>query len=181
MRQEVPESVELHTLSSSGAFPNNQRLAVVVYHAAFAAESADTLAGEIERTFNDNGWSGHWRDVVYAYHHYHSTAHEVLGCYAGKARVQVGGPDAPVVEVRAGDVLVLPAGTAHCSLEASPDFRVVGAYDGGRKHGIRCGVASEHPKVDREIASVPVPTLDPVYGEHGQVPRSWRMDQTALV
>ncbi|MDB4976770.1 MAG: hypothetical protein JWN48_5111 [Myxococcaceae bacterium] len=181
MKQEVPARVEAHTLCSSGAFPNNQRFAVMLYRSAFVGDSPDALADEIEQTFRANEWSGHWRDGVYAYHHYHSTAHEALGCYAGEARVQVGGPDAPVFEVRAGDVLVLPAGTAHCSVEASPDFRVVGAYAGGRKHAIKHGDAGELPRAAREIARVPMPKNDPIYGAEGPLPRSWRMDQTALV
>jgi uncharacterized protein YjlB len=181
MRQEAPAGVELHTLPSSGTFPNNQRFAVMVYRAAFTADSAHALAGELEQTFAENGWSSSWRDGVYGYHHYHSTAHEVLGCYAGEAKVQVGGPDAPVVMVQPGDVLVLPAGTAHCSLEATPDFRVVGAYAGGRKHNLRHGHERDQPRAEREIATVPVPECDPIYGEQGLLKRTWRMDQTACV
>lgn len=32
------------------------------------------------------------------------------------------------VQVRAGDVLVLPAGTAHSSLQSSSDYRYIGVY-----------------------------------------------------
>ncbi|KAI1045077.1 hypothetical protein LB505_009397 [Fusarium chuoi] len=32
------------------------------------------------------------------------------------------------VSVTAGDVVVLPAGTAHSSLESSPDYRYIGVY-----------------------------------------------------
>lgn len=32
------------------------------------------------------------------------------------------------IAVKAGDVIVLPAGTAHSSLESSPDYRYIGVY-----------------------------------------------------
>ncbi|WP_250123845.1 cupin domain-containing protein [Chroococcidiopsis sp. CCMEE 29] len=62
-------------------------------------------------------------------HHYHSTAHEVLGISRGKAAVRLGG-DArgQTFEVRAGDVIIIPAGVAHKNLDSSSDFLVVGAY-----------------------------------------------------
>ena len=58
-----------------------------------------------ENRFAANGWTGAWRNGVYGYHHYHATTHEVLGCHAGTARVQLGGPDGAVHEIAAGDVV----------------------------------------------------------------------------
>ena len=73
-----------------------------------------------------------WRNGIYAHHHYHSTAHEVLGIVAGSVRVRLGGESGKTVELRAGDVVVIPAGVAHKSEGASPDLLVVGAYPGGK-------------------------------------------------
>lgn len=84
-----------------------------------------------EDRFAENGWSGAWRNGVYDYHHYHATTHEVLGCYAGRARIQLGGPKGAVHDIAAGDVVVIPAGVAHRRVEASDDFAVVGAYPDG--------------------------------------------------
>lgn len=32
------------------------------------------------------------------------------------------------IPVSAGDVIVLPAGTSHCSVESTPDYRYIGVY-----------------------------------------------------
>ncbi|WP_134724412.1 cupin [Paracoccus luteus] len=110
-----------------------------------------------ERTFAANGWTGAWRDTVYRWHHFHSTTHEVLGCHAGSARIQLGGPDGPVHDITAGDVVVIPAGVAHCNLGASRDFGVVGAYPGGATPDMQQGDGDP-------LAAVPRPPADPVLG-----------------
>lgn len=159
--------VELYTLEARGAFPNNPRLPVVVYRHVVHGAAGDALAEEIERRFNAHDWSGGWRDGIYDYAHYHSTAHEVLGCYQGGARVELGG-GAQVIELQPGDVLVLPTGVAHKNLGSSIDFAVVGAYAGGRSYDMRRG--GEPP---RQVAEVPLPKQDPVYGREGPLLTAW--------
>jgi uncharacterized protein YjlB len=156
-----------HLLEPRGEFPNNTRLPVLLYRGAFKLPGHGDAARVIERAFERNGWSAGWRDGVYNYHHYHSTAHEVLGCYAGRASVQVGGPDGPVLEFGRGDALVLPAGAAHKSLETSKDFSVVGSYADGRPVDMKRGREGERPDAEQRIAEVPIPKTDPVYGDKG--------------
>jgi len=134
------------------------------------------LAGRAEalgRVFRTHGWRGQWRDGIFSYHHYHSTAHEVLGIAKGEARVQLGGPEGSSFEVESGDVLVLPAGVAHKNGSASHDFLVVGAYPDGQDWDLLRGRPSERPKADRNIEEVALPTRDPVFGEEGPLVEHW--------
>ncbi len=158
-------------LAPAGDVPNNA-LPVVLLRAAIAPDPEDAPAS-FEETFRRHGWTGTWRNGVYPYHHYHSTAHEVLGVASGSARLCLGGEDGREVEVSAGDVLVVPAGVAHKLIEERDGFLVVGAYAGGRHWDIlRPRSASLGPALDR-IAAVPFPEADPVQGEDGILLRLW--------
>jgi uncharacterized protein YjlB len=159
-------------LEDDGTYPNNERLPLLVYKAALRLPE-DEPAAAIESLFHGHGWGGSWRNGVYTYHHYHSTAHEVLGVYGGTAQVQLGGPDGVVLEVERGDVVVIPAGVAHKNVGSSSDFRVVGAYPGGQRPDMNYGRAGERPDADERIARVPHPEADPVYGQGGPLGAHW--------
>jgi uncharacterized protein YjlB len=171
--------VEAIRLEASDGFPS-LLLPVLLYRGAFGAPRiagihvAEMAARTIEKTFALHRWSGGWRDGIYDYHHYHSTAHEVLGCFSGRATVQLGGPHGAHVVLAAGDVLVLPAGAAHKRVIASSDFRVVGAYERGRSYDMQLGDPSERRSSEQRMREVPAPEFDPVYGDGGPLLRAWR-------
>src|SRR5438093_5666036 len=73
-------------LQDDGTFPNS-RLPLLIYREAVLMPEHDPAA-VFEQLFAANGWVGFWRNGIYSYHHYHSTAHEVLGVYSGSAKVQ---------------------------------------------------------------------------------------------
>ena len=159
-------------LSDDGTFPNYGRLRVILYRDAILFEG-DDHAAEIERVFLANDWHNPWRNGIFEYHHYHATAHEVLGIAAGTVTVELGGDEGPVLELGAGDVVVLPAGVAHRNVDSSDDLVVVGAYPPGQIWDMNTGGEDERPRVDASIAAVPLPMTDPVYGENGPVVTLW--------
>jgi uncharacterized protein YjlB len=61
---------------------NNEHLPVLLYQNAVSVRDRDPAA-LIEAQFERNSWPPQWRDSMYNFHHYRSTAHEVLG-FAGR-------------------------------------------------------------------------------------------------
>jgi uncharacterized protein YjlB len=145
----------------------NSPLPVVIYR---KVESEEVPARGFEALFQSNGWRGIWRNGVYDFDHFHSNAHEVLGVARGSARLQLGGEAGQPVEIKAGDVLVLPAGTGHRRIRASADFTIIGAYPPGQEHYDIC--RSRSPELELRISKVARPATDPVRGGGG-VP-GWR-------
>ena len=165
-----PAHVERLQLSRNGWMPNNDRLPVLLYRNAF-----DPVAGTADRmeaAFARNSWPAQWRNGVYRYHHYHSTAHEVLGFAAGNARIVLGGEGGHEVTVAAGDVAVLPTGTGHCLVEADSQVLVIGAYPPDQHWDI-CRAAPDAAAIER-MCALPFPKIDPVNGTSGELPSAWR-------
>lgn len=168
--QAVDAPVQTLLLERNDWVPNNPRLPVLIYIKAIAVQQSDPAA-LFENIFSANGWPPQWRYGVHDYHHYHTRGHEVLGIASGFARLMLGGPQGRVLEVSAGDVLLLPAGTAHCNTESSDDFLVVGAYPPGQ-HADICRDAPTQEQL-ASILELPFPERDPVQGVHGAVSRHW--------
>lgn len=157
-------------LEPRGGVPNNPRLPVLIYEAAFLPATG-AIARQMEQRFAENGWPPQWRNGIYAFHHYHAEGHEVLGIAAGHAVLIIGGDGGEELRVSAGDVLVLPAGTGHCRRSASADLLVVGAYPSGQQGDILREAAS--PDIRGAIDRLPFPRIDPVLGRDGPLVDHW--------
>ncbi|MFK2901846.1 cupin [Dyella jejuensis] len=151
--------------------PNNPRFPVLLYKNALG-DRQDIGPNDVEDLFRSNGWEPRWRAGVYGYHHYHSTAHEALGFVGGCACLMLGGPGGSRVDVRPGQVLVLPAGVGHCSVRAEKHFLAVGAYPPGQDWDV-CRHAADAAALER-IQRLPRPATDPVEGKDGLLLDLWR-------
>lgn len=158
-------------LRDDGTFPNHPEVPLVLYRHALDVDVQQMVA--VERLIRHNGWGSTWRNGIYRYHHYHSTAHEVLAVMQGGAQLLLGGDDGATLDVNAGDVLILPAGMAHKNIGREAGFKVIGAYPEGQQWDMNYGRADERPQADRNIKRVPLPTTDPIYGDGGPLHTLW--------
>ena len=163
--------VETCTFADDGVVPNS-RLPLVVYRGALP-DGGDRASG-CEKMFARHGWPDAWRNGIYGHHHYHSTAHEVLGIARGNARVRLGGEGGQTVELRAGDIVVIPAGVAHKRESASADLVVIGAYPRGTRPDLCRAEAAAHDGALATTAVVPSPEADPVTGRADPLLDCWR-------
>jgi uncharacterized protein YjlB len=173
----VSAGIEPHpfVFEDDGLVPNNP-MPMLVYKAAVDVAN-DHPEKTIEGLFGANGWGAMWRNGVYDYLHYHATVHEALGVARGHARVRFGGDRGKELELAAGDVAILPAGTGHQCLAASHDFCVVGAYPPGPPMQITRPTPENHARALQTIPEVKVPKSDPVMGSEGPLVRLWKRAQ----
>jgi uncharacterized protein YjlB len=164
--------VREHFFEDDGRIPNNPELPLLVYPEVLG--ESDLLPSRCKELLAENGWGGTWVDGVFSYHHYHSNAHEVLCVVSGEARIAFGGPEGTTVEVKARDVVVVPAGVGNCNAGSSSDFAVVGAYPRGQEsYDLRTGEEDERPEVLENIRNVPLPEADPLFGSGGSLLDRW--------
>jgi len=169
-----PEIVQ-HLLMEDEHFPNNPALPLLIYKKVLIVPE-ENGAKEIEKLFKENEWSNSWCDDIFPYHHYHSNTHEVLGALSGRCIVQFGGEHGVTEELNEGDVVIIPAGVAHKKI-VGENFMCVGAYPKGKDYNIRFGAPGEKEIAQKEIAGVPLPTNDPVFGKEGAMKSNWKKNQ----
>lgn len=163
--------IEDYYFSETDAIPNNVLLPLLIYRKVISLEG--DVAGRLEKTFQSHGWKPAWRYGIYDFAHYHSTAHEVIGVYRGRANVVFGHDGGIQTWLNPGDVVVIPAGTGHQSIESTKDFHAVGAYPRGQEPDLIKAEPSAKSDAIQRIEKVNLPGEDPLYGEEGPLIELW--------
>jgi len=162
VKDSQPELLHLDSEEMTG-YPNSP-LPVLIYRQVIDLSNTEERAESFEAMFQRHGWLPAWRYHLYDFDHFHSTAHEALGIFRGQARARLGGPNGHEVMLYAGDVLVLPAGVGHASIEADEDFCMVGAYPPGQEAEIERGDPAQLEAAQSRVKAVALPEDSPVGG-----------------
>jgi uncharacterized protein YjlB len=152
--------------------PNNpDHPAVIARDALGGAHDDRAVRGLMEH----NGWGGTWTSIVFDYHHFHPDAFEALAVASGSATLMLGGPQGETVDVRAGDVMILPPGFGHRRLAMRDRFQICGAYPLGQEnYTVIRGSSGYDDAMLRQIAAVAKPGTDPVWGADGPLLKALR-------
>jgi uncharacterized protein YjlB len=117
-----PTDPVTRTFADDGRIPNNPKLPLVLYRGCIDLAGTPYPEELVEKTFTANGSGDMWRnDSVHVYPHYHSTIHEAMAVARGRATVRFGGESGQVIDIRPGDVVILPAPAIRACSRA-PDF-----------------------------------------------------------
>jgi len=155
---------------NDGVIPNNA-LPLLIYKNALKY-AANKNFGLI---FSNNGWTNNWEDIILPYEHFHSNTHEVLGLTKGNARLMIGGRNGEIVLVEKGDVIILPAGCGHYSVDNSLDYQFIGGYPKGADWNLMVSLNTENStSIFEEILNIPIPDKDPVFGNDGPLFDFWK-------
>ena len=164
---------EALTFADDGDVPNHPRWPMIVYSQAITHETLDTSEHAFDELFERNGWPVSWHNGIYPFTHYHSNAHEVLGIARGEAIVQFGGKSGKTLTARAGDALLLPAGTGHKLISSGPDLLVIGAYPPGSNRDLMRSGEVDKAGIRARIVGVAKPNTDPISGVAGALIKLW--------
>ncbi|NND05199.1 MAG: cupin domain-containing protein [Saprospiraceae bacterium] len=154
-----------------GKIPNSE-YPLLVYHDAIP-DGEQAPDGWLLKKFAQENWTNAWTNGIYGFHHYHSTSHEVLGIFSGSALLHLGGQAGARVEVKKGDIIIIPAGVGHKRIRGS-NLGVVGAYPDGRDWDLLRGEVGERPQADENIKALPIPASDPFLGKVGGLLDLWK-------
>ena len=163
-----------YAFTDHGLTPNNPDFPLIHYRGVVKLDAAFDPAAIFEVLFDSHGWRDGWRDGIYDFLHWHSRTHEVLGIARGTATARFGGARGRNIDLKAGDVIVQPAGTGHQRLKASRDLLVVGAYPAGSTYDELHSNKADHDRALRSIEKTRAPRTDPVYGGKGPLKSLWR-------
>jgi uncharacterized protein YjlB len=160
--------------SDDGFIPNNPFWPALLYRSVLKLPRTLDPAAIWEATFEGNGWNDSWRGEIYDWLHYHSRIHEVLGIARGTATVRLGGNKGRTFKLKAGDAVILPAGTGHQCLAASKSFLAVGAYPPAGTYDECRPTVEEHERGQKSVRRVGRPRKDPVFGADGPLLEIWK-------
>ncbi|KAH7086448.1 hypothetical protein FB567DRAFT_71322 [Paraphoma chrysanthemicola] len=175
---------EQYTLPGSAYVPNNI-LPVLIYRDVL---STPIDPEKVKQLCERNGWEkrGEWGEINIP--HFHPNTHECYAIIRGSSLFAVGrakddnDTDGVEVNVRTGDVMVLPAGVSHRSLSSEDDFRYIGVYPEAapRWRNNYCGGKENMNALLEEINKVPIPDSDPVLGANGPLCQIWKTARAKL-
>ena len=116
-----------------------------------------------EAMFARNDWPHSWRNGIHPYHHYHTTAHEVLGSRAAAPACgsAAGRPNCRAARRRCRRD---PGRGRAQARGASGDLLVIGSYPRGQNPDMCHAKPDRHDRAAANIAAVPLPATDPVTG-----------------
>lgn len=108
----------------------NSHMPVLIYRQCLPLPLSEEKAATF---FASHAWEkrGAWGHIPQR--HFHPNSHECYGVVSGESTLLVGcghndTDGGTEIEVSAGDVVVLPAGTGHCNLQSTLDYRYIGVY-----------------------------------------------------
>lgn len=158
------------SLGWEDAIPKDASLPLLLYRQVLVSNgvSPDRLATEFEALFEYNDWPEPWRNGILPFHHHHSRAHEVLGVYRGSCSILFGGADGEAIEMRPGDMAIVPAGMGHKKVSSKGRLGVVGSYPKGQLPDLCHGERNVE-----SVDTVALPAQDPAYGKGGPMFDHW--------
>ncbi|KAL1792254.1 hypothetical protein ACET3X_010005 [Alternaria dauci] len=173
---------EQYALPSATHVPNNI-LPVLIYRGVLPTPVNSELT---KRLCEGNDWEkrGEWGEITIP--HFHPNTHECYAILRGSSRLALGrskehdATDGIEINIHTGDVIVIPAGVSHRSLESEGDFRYIGVYPKAAPRW-RNNHCEEHEPMDalrQEIDSVAIPDSDPVFGRAGPLCQIWKSART---
>ncbi|KAF2015161.1 hypothetical protein BU24DRAFT_463877 [Aaosphaeria arxii CBS 175.79] len=174
--------VEHFVLPPTTYVPNN-KLPVIVYRDVLPEPHAEDSTTQF---LEANKWQkkGFWPGTEV--HHFHPNTHECYGVVVGTTTMLVGrgqldgSSGGQTIALRAGDVIVIPAGVSHMNVTMTEDYRFVGVYPDGSPQWTsqRCDKLGIMTELKNEISCVPLPAADPVEGEGGTLIKLWSSSES---